>query len=48
MMALTSIKNCNYKRSDLILSEIRWRDLCGSDCMIVGFITTYATNAYHH
>jgi len=22
--------------------------LCGRDCMVVGFITTYAINAYHH
>jgi hypothetical protein len=24
------------------------RDRCGRDCMVVGFITTYAISAYHH
>jgi hypothetical protein len=23
-------------------------DLCGRDCMVVGFTTSYAINAYHH
>ena len=37
-MALTSIKNCNYKCSDLIPYEIRWRDLRGHDRVVVTFI----------
>ena len=32
----------------MMLLQIPAGDRCGQDCMVVGFITTYAISAYHH
>jgi len=36
---------CCYKS---LYTRTCYRDRCGRDRMVVGFITTYAINAYYH
>jgi hypothetical protein len=41
--------NCSY--SGIILNDNKQKEQCDHRCrdrMVVGFITTYAINAYHH
>jgi hypothetical protein len=42
-MAIHVLVTCCYKSSFTC-----YRDRCGRGRMVVGFITTYAINAYHH